>query len=204
MPVFLPNGVSLPPITTNPQPPQCFTGSRQDLEDISYNKQQALSGPAVQVNGVDHLTPGGGCAIGSYVPPGTAEPTTSTAEPTTKPDHGDSPLAGSAAPGLGLSALSGSALLSSGSSASSGGQAPAATSTPAVTAVAEDDSVDHKAIAQQQAASAPAAQAAPVQTADQQKQLANTGVEGTLVALAVGLIAAAAGAGLLVLRRRAA
>lgn len=117
---------------------------------------------------------------------------------------GTPPLAGSAAPGLGLSALSGSALLSSGSSASSGGQAPAATSTPAVTAVAEDDSVDHKAIAQQQAASAPAAQAAPVQTADQQKQLANTGVEGTLVALAVGLIAAAAGAGLLVLRRRAA
>lgn len=44
--------------------------------------------------------------------------------------------------------------------------------------------------------------AAPAQTA-QQKQLANTGVQGTIVALAVGLIAAAAGAALLIFRRRA-
>lgn len=84
------------------------------------------------------------------------------------------------------------------------------------------DFVDHKAMAQQQAENAkqyapakqqatpakaaPAAQqqqAAPAQAA-QQKQLANTGVEGTMIALAVGLIAAAAGAGLLVLRRRSA
>ncbi|QGU03306.1 LPXTG cell wall anchor domain-containing protein [Corynebacterium comes] len=136
----------------------------------------------------------------------------------------DSSLAGSAALGLGLSALAGSALLGSGSSASSDDQAPgprgeAADEAPAVTttpaAAAEADFVDHKAIAQQQAANAPAAQGAPakaapatqeaaqVKAAAQQKQLANTGVAGTLIALAVGLIAAAAGAGLLVLRRRA-
>ncbi|AJK67653.1 hypothetical protein B840_00040 [Corynebacterium marinum DSM 44953] len=107
--------------------------------------------------------------------------------------------------------------------------APAAPGAPAAPAVpgtpgqgGKGDFVDHKAMAQQQAENAkqyapakqqaapakaaPAAQqqaAAPAQAA-QQKQLANTGVEGTMIALAVGLIAAAAGAGLLVLRRRSA
>lgn len=69
---------------------------------------------------------------------------------------------------------------------------------------------DPKAVAQAQAANAPAAapakaapaaqQAAPAPAA--QQQLANTGVQGTLIALAAGLAAIAAGA-LLVLRRRA-
>lgn len=84
---------------------------------------------------------------------------------------------------------------------------------------------DHKAIAQAQAehaapapvaekgapvhaAPAPVQHAAPAHAAPapvaQPQQLANTGVEGTLVALATGLLAAAAGAALLVLRRRAA
>lgn len=70
---------------------------------------------------------------------------------------------------------------------------------------------DPKAAAQAQAANAPAAKAAPAKTAPvaqqtapaptAQKQLANTGVQGTLIALAAGLAAIAAGA-LLVLRRR--
>jgi len=69
---------------------------------------------------------------------------------------------------------------------------------------------DPKAAAQAQAANAKnvpagtqaAPQAAAATPVAQQKQLANTGVEGTIIALAVGLIAAAAGAALLVLRRR--
>jgi hypothetical protein len=74
--------------------------------------------------------------------------------------------------------------------------------------------VDHKVLAQQQAmnAPAPAAGAAPAAVtpsaeqvtpapAAQQMQLANNGIGGTLTALAVGLLAAAAGAGLLLKRR---
>ena len=74
--------------------------------------------------------------------------------------------------------------------------------------------VDHKVLAQQQAmnAPAPAAGAAPAAAtpsaeqvtpapAAQQMQLANNGIGGTLTALAVGLLAAAAGAGLLLKRR---
>lgn len=74
--------------------------------------------------------------------------------------------------------------------------------------------VDYKVMAQQQAMNAqnapqtpaPAA-AAPVteevtpKQAAQQTQLANNGIGGTLIALAVGLLAAAAGAGLLLKRR---
>lgn len=70
---------------------------------------------------------------------------------------------------------------------------------------------DPKAAAQAQAANAPAytkgnapaaAEKAPAQAAAKQ-QLANTGVAGTMIAIAAGLLAAAAGAALLVLRRRA-
>ncbi|QGU03798.1 hypothetical protein [Corynebacterium comes] len=77
------------------------------------------------------------------------------------------------------------------------------------------DFVDYKVLAQQQAMNAPAtapaavpAAAAPATEevtptqAAQQMQLANNGLGGTLIALAVGLAAAAAGAGL-VLKRRA-
>lgn len=79
---------------------------------------------------------------------------------------------------LGLSALAGLAFLSSqggGSSASSDADAPAPST-------------------------APAAPMAPEHVAEQ-KALANTGVEGTLGALAIGLVAVAAGV-LLILRRR--
>lgn len=79
---------------------------------------------------------------------------------------------------LGLSALAGLAFLSSqggGSSASSDADAPAPST-------------------------APAAPVAPEPVAEQ-KNLANTGVEGTLGALAIGLVAVAAGV-LLILRRR--
>ncbi|HJD77943.1 MAG TPA: LPXTG cell wall anchor domain-containing protein, partial [Corynebacterium pollutisoli] len=79
---------------------------------------------------------------------------------------------------LGLSALAGLAFLSSqggGSSASSDADAPAPST-------------------------APAAPVAPEPVAEQ-KALANTGVEGTLGALAIGLVAVAAGV-LLILRRR--
>lgn len=150
-------------------------------------------------------------------------------------DDGGSGALGSAA--LGLSALAGSALLSSGGGSSAvpdgDGSGPGSshwgnddTEAPAQGPVDTPDSKatgqqpatgpigghDPKAVAQAQAANAPAAkavpakaspaaqQAAPAPTA--QKQLANTGVQGTLTALAAGLAAVAAGA-VLVLRRRA-
>lgn len=109
---------------------------------------------------------------------------------------------------LGLSALAGLAFLSSqggGSSASSDADAPAPTTAPATGPVGGPDA---KAEAQASraaqpspaATTAPAAPVAPEPVAEQ-KALANTGVEGTLGALAIGLVAVAAGV-LLILRRR--
>lgn len=109
---------------------------------------------------------------------------------------------------LGLSALGALGLLSSGanSSASSDESAPVAGDDSEGPATGSVGGQDPKAAAQAQAANAknvPAGtQAAAATPVAQQKQLANTGVEGTIIALAVGLIAAAAGAALLVLRRR--
>lgn len=109
---------------------------------------------------------------------------------------------------LGLSALAGLAFLSSqggGSSASSDADAPAPTTAPATGPVGGPDA---KAEAQASRAAQPSqaattAQAAPVapEPVAEQKALANTGVEGTLGALAIGLVAVAAGV-LLILRRR--
>lgn len=154
----------------------------------------------------------------------------STTEPTT-PEEPKSSL-GSSVGGaalVALSALGALGLLSSGanSSASSDESAPVAgddSEGPATGPVAGQDAKadaqkpatgpvggqDPKAAAQAQAANAKnvpagtqaAPQAAAATPVAQQKQLANTGVEGTIIALAVGLIAAAAGAALLVLRRR--
>lgn len=140
---------------------------------------------------------------------------------------------GSAGLGLGLSALAGSALLSSGAgSAAPGGSAtddgPADVEGPATgvtderPAAPEDgpatgpvNAPDPKVQAQQQAQNVPARHAAPAQqpaTAPkaateaapaQAAQLADTGVNGTLAIVAMGLLAAAAGAAALFLRRRA-
>ena len=119
---------------------------------------------------------------------------------------------------LGLSALAGLAFLSSqggGSSASSDADAPAPSTAPATPAAPTTAPAtgpvggpDAKAEAQASraaqpspaATTAPAAPVAPEPVAEQ-KALANTGVEGTLGALAIGLVAVAAGV-LLILRRR--
>ena len=156
----------------------------------------------------------------------------------TEPAPGGS-AGGSAAIGLGLSALAGSALLSSGSGSAvpdgsvgdsdqPAGEGPAteitdeqpaapgdAPATGPVTAPdpkvqaqqqAQNAQVRHAAPAAQQA-TAPkqqgeVAQAQQVQQA-QQSQLANTGVSGTLTVVAMGLLAALAGAAALMFRRRA-
>ena len=119
---------------------------------------------------------------------------------------------------LGLSALAGLAFLSSqggGSSASSDADAPAPSTAPATPAApttapatgpvggpdAKTEAQASRAAQPSQAATtAPAAPVAPEPVAEQ-KALANTGVEGTLGALAIGLVAVAAGV-LLILRRR--
>ena len=109
---------------------------------------------------------------------------------------------------LGLSALAGLAFLSSqggGSSASSDADAPAPTTAPATGPVGGPDAkaeaqASRAAQPSQAATTAPAAPVAPEPVAEQ-KALANTGVEGTLGALAIGLVAVAAGV-LLILRRR--
>lgn len=119
---------------------------------------------------------------------------------------------------LGLSALAGLAFLSSqggGSSASSDADAPEPSTAPATPAAPTTAPApgpvggpDAKAEAQASraaqpspaATTAPAAPVAPEPVAEQ-KNLANTGVEGTLGALAIGLVAVAAGV-LLILRRR--
>jgi len=81
----------------------------------------------------------------------------------------------------------------------------------------QENFVDFKVLAQQQAVNAPAAAPAAANTANtaaaapaaapataaQQQQLANTGISGVLTILAVGLLAAAGGAAL-ILKRRAA
>jgi len=118
---------------------------------------------------------------------------------------------------LGLSALAGLAFLSSqggGSSASSDADAPAPTTAPATGPVGGPDAkaeaqASRAAQPSQAATTTPAAQAATTTPAApvapepvaEQKALANTGVEGTLGALAIGLVAVAAGV-LLILRRR--
>ena len=109
---------------------------------------------------------------------------------------------------LGLSALAGLAFLSSqggGSSASSDADAPAPTTAPATGPVGGPDAkaeaqASRAAQPSQAATTAPAAPVAPEPVAEQ-KALVNTGVEGTLGALAIGLVAVAAGV-LLILRRR--
>lgn len=119
---------------------------------------------------------------------------------------------------LGLSALAGLAFLSSqggGSSASSDADAPEPSTAPATPAAPTTAPApgpvggpDAKAEAQASraaqpspaATTAPAAPVAPEPVAEQ-KNLANTGVEGTLGALAISLVAVAAGV-LLILRRR--
>lgn len=103
---------------------------------------------------------------------------------------------GSAA--LGLSALAGSALIAS---SVQDGDAPQEAPAPA------EEVADPKAEAQAQAekaatAPAPVPAAAPAEQAAPEKQLANTGVESTLMALAAELLAVSAGV-LLLLRRRA-
>lgn len=109
---------------------------------------------------------------------------------------------------LGLSALAGLAFLSSqggGSSASSDADAPAPTTAPATGPVGGPEAkaeaqASRAAQPSQAATTAPAAPVAPEPVAEQ-KALATTGIEGTLGALAIGLVAVAAGA-LLILRRR--
>lgn len=144
---------------------------------------------------------------------------------------GSAPLLGSAL--IGLSGLAGSALLSSGGDSGSAvpdhdapdhdAPAPDAPGAPGGDRPAEEvpatgpvGSPDPKAQAQQQALNvrpvvhtgqhtAPVTQEkAPVATvAQQQTQLADTGVSGALKVLVTGLIAAALGGALLMLRRRA-
>lgn len=134
------------------------------------------------------------------------------------PDPDKPSLGGSA--GLGLSALVGSSLLLAGSSAPSGSSGgspvtstPAPTTTPAPSEQAPStgpvDVPDPKVVAQKQAQNAaPAPQTAPAKASPeaapttQKQELAATGVSGVLTALVVGLLAAMAGAMLLVLRRR--
>lgn len=226
--VFLPNGVELIAVPGGTQKPEthqnCFTKNGNVY--TNYNFSQITDGTVDSVvDGVSYKTVGSECSTGSYIKPGNGDDGNGNGG-----DDGDdkdgSSVGGAAL--LGLSALGALGLLSSGanSSASSDESAPVAgddSEGPATGPVAGQDAKaaaqkpatgpvggqDPKAAAQALAANAkyvPAGQATPKAAeapVAQQKQLANTGVEGTIVALAVGLIAAAAGAALLVLRRRA-
>lgn len=126
---------------------------------------------------------------------------------------GSAPLAGSAL----LAGLAGSALLSSGGPGSStvAPETPAGTPAPEAPAEGPVSVPDPKVQAQQQALNArpvvnAAPQAAPAkesttpvrQVAQQQSQLAETGVSGVLTAVVVGLLAVGLGAATLMLRRR--